>query len=378
MSPRPRLLRLGGAAALAAAVFPVAAGSAPILLPSVRTPLQPGPPLVGSTTATSEVRVPPGTTSDERVFVGIDASGKPVSVAVAQRLRLKQLGDYTFAVPGPIADVESAPGSDSEPGLRHDAIVWAGFSPGKKTLAARAALHPAPAVRVLPLRLTVTREGDTLVLRGENTTGAKAPVLLGPSAARTVAAALDATRRNLRFGATAPDLFVEVPRTPSSRTEQIVAPLDVRGQVGTKRFRYVLGDGRPLTFEVRVPHAERKAKVRLTVEPVPPTRMLTPPGGARTWAQALRGGRLDRPGLLEFVSRARFTIARALQYRTYLANPDPRGRSEATYVYATTARRAVVAQPKGEEESNDALRFVLVAVLGVASAGALVVLWANS
>ena len=53
-------------------------------------------------------------------------------------------------------------------------------------------------------------------------------------------------------------------------------------------------------------------------------------------------------------------------------------RSEAMYVYATTARRAVVAQPKGEEESNDALRFVLVAVLGVASVGALVVLWANS
>ena len=68
----------------------------------------------------------------ERVLVGIDTTGKPVSVAVVQRLTLQKLGDYSFAVPGPIADVEAAPGSDSEPGLRHDAILWSGFSPARR------------------------------------------------------------------------------------------------------------------------------------------------------------------------------------------------------------------------------------------------------
>ena len=94
----------------------------------------------------SESLVPLGTTSAEEIRVGVDATGKPVSVVVVQRLRLSKLGDYTFAVPGPIAGVEAAAGSDSEPGLRHDAIVWAGFSPGHKTLAARvtARVNPRP------------------------------------------------------------------------------------------------------------------------------------------------------------------------------------------------------------------------------------------
>ena len=84
-------------------------------------------------------------TSDQRVLVGIDATGKPITIAVVQRLTLHKLGDYSFAVPGPIADVEAAAGSASEPGLRHDAILWAGFSPGNKTLAARATLRVPPA-----------------------------------------------------------------------------------------------------------------------------------------------------------------------------------------------------------------------------------------
>jgi hypothetical protein len=374
---KSRALRLGGAAVLAACL-PSVAAAAPILLPSVRTPLQPGPPLTGSTTATAEIRVPPRTTSDEQVLVGIDATGKPFKVAVLQRIRLSQLGDYTFPIPGPIADVAAAPGTDSEPGLRKDAIVWAGFSPGKKTLASRAVLRPAPAVGLLPLRLSVTRGGDTLVVRGKNATGAPGVVLVGPVDAASAATALDATRRTLRFGATAPDLFVDVPRTPTSRNERIVAPLDVRVRAGGRVYRYRLGDGDPLDFELRVPIASAQNRLQVEVMPVPPLRLLSPPGGARTWAAAGRRGLLDKPTLLELASRARLTVARAFQYRTFLANPDPRGRSTATYVYSTAARPAPVKRPETGDESGGALRAVLVAVLATAGAGALVVLWANS
>ncbi len=363
---------------LLAAALPAAAEAAPILLPSVRTPLSPGPPLIGSTTAIAESLVPQGTTSAEEVRVGVDATGKPVSVVVLQRLRLSKLGDYTFAVPGPIADVETAPGSDSDPGLRHDAIVWAGFSPGHKTLAARVTTRIAPAARMLPLRVTLTRTSDALVVRGENVSGTSGPILVGPAQARGAAAALDATRRNLHLGAVAPDLFVDVPKTPQSREEQITAPLEVQGELAGKRFAYRLGDGDPTAFEVSVPDAPRDAKLQLTVTPVFPDRLLTPPGGAATWTEALRRGLVDPATLLEKVSLARLTVARSLQYSTYLANPDVRGRSKAVYVFRSGAQTAVVAKPKPDEAGNGTVRAILVAALVVVGAGGLVVLWSNS
>ena len=116
------------AAACAFAPAAHAAGT-PILLPSVRTTLTPGPPLTAATVQ-GEVLYPPGMTSDQQVLVGVDANGKPVTLHVVQRLELPKLGDYSFTVPGPISDVEEAPGSDSQPGLRRDAIIWAGFSSG--------------------------------------------------------------------------------------------------------------------------------------------------------------------------------------------------------------------------------------------------------
>jgi hypothetical protein len=142
----------------------------------VRTSLTPGPPLAG-TNAPTESIFPRGMTSMQRVLVGVAASGMPVSVAVVQRLVLHKLGDYSFFVQGPIADVEAAPGSDSEPGLRRDAILWSGFSSGTRTLAAKATLRVAPAAAALPLRVSIEREGNAVVLRGENTSSAPGPVL---------------------------------------------------------------------------------------------------------------------------------------------------------------------------------------------------------
>jgi hypothetical protein len=317
-------------------------------------------------------------TSDQRVLVGVDTTGKPVSVAVVQRLELSNIGDYSFTVSGPIADVEAAPGSDSEPGLRRDAILWAGFSPGKKTLAARATLRPAPASAVLPLRLTIQREGDALIVRGENVTAAPGPVLLGDVRTQEAARALDQTRRRLPLGRAAPDLYANVPRTPLSQSEQISAPLDVRGEVGGKTFSYTLGDGEPLRFELRVPNATANAKLRLVVTPVPPRRLLTPPG-AKTWVEAVRRGRVSAARLLERVSRVRLIEARELQYRTFLVNPNAVGRSSAEYVYETAKKTAAppTAATTSETESNTVLT-VLFAALAVLGTGAVLVLWAHS
>jgi hypothetical protein len=316
--------------------------------------------------------------SVQRVLVGVDAVGKPVSIAVEQSLMLHKLGDYSFAVSGPIADVEAVPGSDSEPGLRRDAILWSGFSSGKKTLAARAKLRVGQASAVLPLRVSIERSGATVIVRGENTSAAPGPVLLGPVSVQQIEKALTATRRSLPLGRAAPDLYVTAQRVPVSQSEPIAAPLDVRGELGGVRFRYRLGDGGPMSFTRRVPRAPRGAKLRLVVTPVSPSRLLRPPG-ASTWAEAVRRGSVDRARLLELASRARLAVARELQYQAFLQNPDATGRSSAVYVYETAVRRAVAPSPAPEDSGKSGiLSAVLLAVIAVGGAGGLVVLWAHS
>ena len=341
MFRRASLLSALGAVALCVAPSLAATAEIPILLPSVRTALTPGPPLAGaSASAPTEVLFPRGMTSDERVLVGIDRTGKPVSIVVVQRLELHKLGDYSFAVPGPIEDVETAPGSDSDPGLRHDAILWAGFSPGTKTLGSRATLRVPPASRLLPLRLSVERDGDTLVVQGVNTTAATGPVLVGSVSAKEGAVALDQTRRRLALGRGAPDLYARVPRAPLSQSEPIAAALDVRVELAGKEYAYRLGDGGPMRFTLRAPRVPLGTKLRLLVTPVPPERQLTPPRGFATWAKAARRGRVPATGMLERVSRIRLATARALQYQTFLANPDTTGGTHAVYVYETAAKIA--------------------------------------
>jgi hypothetical protein len=343
----------------------------------VRTSLTPGPPLAG-TSAPTESIFPRGMTSLQRVLVGVDATGEPASVAVVQRLTLHKLGDYSFAVSGPIVDVEAAPESESEPGLRHDAILWSGFSAGTKTLAARATLRVGPAAGLLPLRLSIARTGTTVVLRGANTSTAPGPVLLGPVSAQETARAIAETRRSLPLGRDAPDVYVNAQRVPISQSEPIAAPLDVRGELGGVRFRYRLGDGGPMRFTLRVPNAPSGAKLRLVVTPVAPSRLLRPPGAA-TWAEAVRRGRVDRSRLLELASRARLTIARELQYQTFLVNPDTTGRSSAVYVYESAVRRATGTTPPSEESGTSSiLGAVLLAAAAVVGTAGLVVLWAHS
>jgi hypothetical protein len=373
-------------AALGAGIFVLciapahdAAASLQILLPSVRTVLTPGPPLAGGSASTpTEVRFPPGMTCEQRVFVGVDRAGTPVSIAVVQRLVLNKLGDYTFAVPGPFLDVEAAPGSESDPGLRHDAILWSGFSSGKRTLAARATLRVGPGSKLLPLRVSVKRDGDVVVVRGENSSAARGPVFRGPLSAQEASKAFGETRRSLPLGRAAPDLYATVPRPPLSQSESIAAPLDVRGQFGGVRFRYRLGDGGPMSFERRITNTAPGAKLRLTVTPVAPAHMLNPPGAA-SWVEAARRGRIDRSSLLERVSRVRLTVARALQYQAFLANPDPNAPSNAVYVYETAAPRAVATpNTSHDEETNGLWPAVLLAVVAVGGTVGLVVLWAHS
>jgi hypothetical protein len=341
------------------------------------------PPLRGQA-AFLETRLPfKRVKSVQRVLVGIDGAGTPVSVNVVQRLTLNGLGDYTFAVPGPVTDVVAAPGSASEPGLRRGAILWAGFSSGRKLLASRATLRLRAAAPELPLRLTITRKGGALTIRGENTTQLPADLLVGPSAAAQTAAALDSTRATARRGPALQDIYVEVPRLPHAKHEQVRAPLRVTGEVrlpGGRRvpIDYLLGDGGPQRFVLRIPGVTDDPTVHIVVRPVSPVKLVTPPGGAKSWVDAVRTNRVAPLRLLELASRARLTIARAVDYGSFLVNPDPRGISQAEYVYETGARTAPpAALPAATGSGGDGWTTALVAALLVLGAGGLVVLWAH-
>jgi hypothetical protein len=368
---RRALLALAVAAACLGGVEKSSAARSPTFLPSARTLITAMPPLAGAGTAPSETRVPPGTISRERVHVGLDRRGRPVSVSVLQRLTLHKLGDYSFVVAGPIADVEPGPQTESEPGLRSDAVVWAGFSPGTKMLAARIKLRARPAAPFLPVGVRVDQGRLVITNRTATPTG----LVAAPLDARSAAKALEATRRAIAFGPAASDAYSVVAlRPPVAKKERISAPLQVSGRVGQMRFvRRIGGDG-PTRLSLRVP----RGRIHLVVTPEPLLRIVSPPGGASSWADALRRMRIPTSDLLEHVSRIRLTAARAAQYQEFLSNPDPLGSSRSVYVYETTKERAQA--PIGEEDSsgNGAWITIVIAVGAVLGTAGLIVLWAHS
>jgi hypothetical protein len=84
--------------------------------------------------------------SVQAVTVTIDRSGMVIRVVDVDRILVGRKGDYSFAINGPIEDVRAAPGSESEPGLRTGTVVWQGFSPGRRLLAAAITLRTNAAV----------------------------------------------------------------------------------------------------------------------------------------------------------------------------------------------------------------------------------------
>ena len=150
-----RRLLVAAACALAAAPAAHAAGQ-PVVLTLVdpNTNLTQQPPLAAHFFVEQEARVfRQKVDSDQVVTVGVDDTGRPVTLGVVQRLRITGQGDYLYSIPAPVLSVVQTADSASFPGRRQDAILWAGFSPGKRLLGARATLAPRQIARYLPLRV---------------------------------------------------------------------------------------------------------------------------------------------------------------------------------------------------------------------------------
>lgn len=324
-------------------------------------------------------------TSTQRVKVGVDGDGRPTAVHVREHLDVSGRGDYQFAISGPIDDVRRAPGSDSDPGLRVNQVLWAGFSPGRKVLAADVTLRPRAAAPFLPVRLKLRRESGGVTLSVANAT--RTPVLeyVGFVRPRQSAKLLDETRRAALAGGRLSPAHAAFIGSVSELTPHpaLEAPISVEGELrlpGSQpvRFSRTLGDGAPLGLRVHV-NGSGRAHVRLRAMPVPVERLLRPPG-APTWKAAVRRRPLGAAFLLQRLLETRLRMVRADQYKTYLSNPDADGRNRIVYEYETAAARSrpVAAAPERDSGSGGPLVALLVLGGSVLGAGAALVAWAHS
>jgi hypothetical protein len=322
-------------------------------LPSPVAPLSASPPLSGGATSTSEI-VRHRVDARTRVDIALDSSGTPFRVVATQRLDMRVKGDYFFTIGAPLRAVAAAPGSDSTPGQRSTAITWAGFNPGRRTLAARATLDPALAAASLPLRVEVAPGRVTLV----NTTGVTAASFTADAVVPPLRAYLAHLKRAADRDVIPANGGARVTTHPSPTRVRVVVPLHVTGDIGGRPVDTVLDD----ELTLRAP-----GRLQLRVTPARPAQLLDAPAAG-----------LSGRALLDRVSRTVLTLARTRQYRSFLGNPDPTGRRATTYIYRTAARPApppVAAVPHSTRSWGSTLAVAAGLLLALAAAA---FVWARS
>jgi hypothetical protein len=356
-APQPRLAELPGAEAL----------------PQVPPLAPPQPPVVETT------RVRGAVTARALVRVGIGADGTPNGISVVQRLSIRSLGDYAFLIPAPVTSVTAAEGSESQPGLRPNQIVWQGFSPRRRELAAAADLRLRDSAGALPVRVRVSgtpvRPGSfRLVLSVENATGVRVRTFAADAVKNDVDAALEALRAAARIRRAVEGRVVRIRGASVPITRDVSAPFTVQGTIRfpagsvrdlePARFSGVIGGASPSALRVTVRGVALRpaaASVRVVADPaidaVIPSRR--------------------RPQALETAIAAYLRYARTRQYETFLANPDLRGPSRTTYIFETAAGERPTARVRVEPSDESDVPLVLV-VAGLALLGlGAVVLWAH-
>ena len=335
------------------------------------------PPLAPPQPPLTEVPRLRGTVSARnRVVVGMAVDGTPTSVEVVQRLQIRSLGDYSFFIPAPALSAVAALGSESQPGLRPNQLVWQGFSPRRKVLAARVALRLGGTVSALPLRIHVTgapsRPGPfELTITVENATRTRAQGFTAAASAAEVVRAVAALRAAAGIDRAIEGRVVRIRGRSSPATFTVLAPFGFRGSVSfsprTVRavrptaFTRLLG-GQAERVTVRGV-ALRAAAPRLRIVATPDVRAALPAPSSRTLEAAVSGY---------------LRYARTRQYESFLANPDLRGPSFSTYVYETRAAERSPA-PQGREPTDDGSALpVAILVGGLTLLGlGFVVLWAH-
>ena len=362
--------------------------------------------------------VPGPVVNDERVLVGLDGGGGVQRVVVEQRLQLTGEGDYQVRERGP-ARASEALGDEPAPVTKFGAVVWQGFSPGTRELAARLTLDPVLEAARLPLRITASYDGrplepgghvpaaGTVLVTLTNTTVQPATLPTAADAAPgPVAAALDAARAAAlapagpRLPAAGAGLPAQVPATgEAAGTGSTGVPLRVEGAVSAAG-----ADGAPLAVTVTGPATTptpsgaavagtlppgATAELRvvlpgpgrldldLTAIPALDPRTLDPPGGAASWAAwaARSPDAAARRAALDLLVTTAATAARATSYSPYLGADLP-GTGTTTFRFSFAPPEQVAAGRAPLEPKPGALVAAGVALLLLLGNAALI--WRQS
>ena len=298
----------------------------------------------------------------ERVLVWLHPDGTPSSVTVVQQSRLNRLGDYVFAIPAPVVSVLPGPGTESQPGQRTNQILWQGFSPGQRMLAARAELRLEESAPHLPVKVRVEPgDGRTTVII-ENQTAVTASSYTGDVEPRSLAQVLGRIRTAIDRNLFAEGLNVELRGRKTPVQVEIAAPLRVTGTVGSKRFSVVLDDLERRAVSVTVPGAEPKVAFTVRTAPVPDDVT----------------GKQDPSTRLAGTIRLELTYARTRQFDQFLSSPDQTGHSSTTYVYKTAARPVAAAPIEESGSDGHAMGWIALGLLLAAGLPLAAILWARS
>ena len=336
--------------------------------------------------------VPGPVVNDEVVRVGLGADGSVRQVVADQRLRLTGEGDYAIRERGPARSATSLTG-EPPPVTRRGAVVWQGFSPGHRDLAARLTLDPQIEATRLPLTVSVTFNGSQGLQPGGRIPGAGRvtvtirnvsgqPQVL-PTAqdvsAQLVAKALDRLRTRTPSAARLPAIGTGFPATVPLTGKALVSStqavpyflqgaLTISGTAGKvigpattatadgATLRGTLGGSLPgnagasvsFTADVAGPgvlQLDLRAVAALNL------RELAPPRSFPSWAAWAASGppRQERKRALDLVVAVAATGARASSYNPYLgADLQGSGSTEFRYSFAPApvVRASAQLEPK--------------------------------
>jgi hypothetical protein len=303
----------------------------------------------------------------ERVVVGLDEDGTPNSIRVHQTIVLKRLGDYVFAIPAPVKTVLPGPGTGSPPGQRTNQILWQGFSPGTRRLAAVADLRVGDSAPLLPVKVHLERSGLRNVVVIENVTGVTAKSYEADVEPAGLAQVVGRIRNAVRRGFTAEGLNVEVRGRQRPVDVRVATPVAVSGSVGggagERRFHGVLDGVHRVRLRVFVP-GPRPAAISMRVRTLPVADRVRP---TQSVEQQLANA-ID----LEL------SYARKRQYDQFLAAADPTGRSTTTYVYRTAPRPLSAAPIETSGSNGHTAGWVALGLLLALGLPAAAVVWARS
>jgi hypothetical protein len=334
----------------------------------------------------------PGPVADvEAIDVGLGPTGTPVSVRVTQRLTVSGLGDFSFRVPGPAQDVQALPDSQVQPGLRKGSVLWQGFSPGTKVLAATMDLFPGLEAARLPIRFRISATVDgkplqpgrsasgrlVLSIRVSNVSAIPVQVSVADGDRAELAATLDAIHAALAHSRRPRPGLDDVPVDLAARGpvavqgEEIEAPIRIEGELlfptgtlvgpvvqggsvsldraGTHiGFEQLLGGGEPLELALSVtgelanaPFPQLRATARTALPS--PQSVTAPTGGRWTTALAKQPEALDPQRMVALVMETMWRVARLRQFDAYLGDPDPTGPARSTFLFglAPPGREAI-------------------------------------